>query len=115
MATVSLALIAPTMDMSEWRDHLASHFPQLKIEVYPNIENPEDVEYALLWRHPRGIVAQFPKLRWVSSLGAGVEHIIYDPDLPASVIVTRIVGKKLAREMARYHCRQEPGGWIMLI
>ena len=40
-----------------------------------------------------------PNLKAILSLGAGVDHIISDPELPEGIPIVRLVDKKLTHEM----------------
>ena len=73
-----------------------------EIQIFPHIHSPELIESLIVWNHPPGILAQFPRLKLISSLGAGVDHIYSDPTLPAGVKITRVVYPQLAQAMARY-------------
>jgi glyoxylate/hydroxypyruvate reductase A len=53
----------------------------------------------MVWKHPRGILKKYPNLKAILSLGAGVDHIISDPDLPEGLPIIRLVDKKLTHEM----------------
>jgi glyoxylate/hydroxypyruvate reductase A len=70
--------------------------------VWPAGGDPEDVEFALAWRHPHGELRRFPNLKCIASIGAGVDNILSDPDLPAGVPITRIVDVSVARSMSEY-------------
>lgn len=72
------------------------------LQIFPHIHSPEKIESLLVWNHPPGIFSQFPRLKLISSLGAGVDHICSDPSLPEQVMVTRVVYPKLGQAMARY-------------
>lgn len=54
------------------------------------------------WFVPMGLPARLPRLRLLASIGAGVEHLLRDPDLPPGLPVTRIVDPAQARGMAEY-------------
>lgn len=54
------------------------------------------------WFVPVGLPARLPRLRLLASIGAGVEHLLRDPDLPPGLPVTRIVDPAQARGMAEY-------------
>lgn len=54
------------------------------------------------WFVPPGLPARLPRLRLLASIGAGVEHLLRDPDLPPGLPVTRIVDPAQARGMAEY-------------
>ncbi|MDN5214597.1 glyoxylate/hydroxypyruvate reductase A [Fulvivirgaceae bacterium BMA12] len=100
---MSLALVTPfRKDIEEWKEAINALDPDIEVFIYPEIPHSKQVLAALLWNHPENIFTQFPHLRWVSSLGAGVDHIISDQHLPDDVVVTRIVDDELAIEMTRY-------------
>ena len=73
-----------------------------ELQVFPHIHSPEKIESLIVWKQPVGIFTQFPRLKLISSLGAGVDHICSDPSLPPSVKITRVVYPQLAQAMARY-------------
>ena len=58
-------------------------------------------EVVLGWRFPPGLAGQMPALRWVCSIGAGVEKLLV-PDLPAHVQVSRVVDVDQALGIAQY-------------
>ena len=75
---------------------------ETEVWVYPDLPDPEKVEMAVLWKHPKGILQQLPALKVVSSLGAGVEHVLRDSELPNHVRVARIVDEQLNLSMRNY-------------
>ena len=76
--------------------------PAIEVRVWPEVGDPEDVEMVVASRHPRGLLGSFPNLRLVAAFGAGVEHLLRDPDLPEGVDVVRTVDPELANGMAEY-------------
>jgi glyoxylate/hydroxypyruvate reductase len=99
---MSLAIISPGRNPQIWIDALRKHQPDIDIQVYPEIDRPEVVEMALLWQHPPGYLKTFPNLKLISSLGAGVDHILSDPAVPESMPIVRIVDEKLTWSMTNY-------------
>ncbi len=99
---MSLAIISPGRDPQVWIDALTFHQPDIDIQVYPNIDRPQDVEMVLLWQHPPGYLSTFLNLKLISSLGAGVDHILSDSAVPESMPIVRIVDEKLAWSMTNY-------------
>lgn len=99
---MSLAIISPGRNPKVWIDALTFHDPEIDIQVYPDITRPEEVQMALLWQHPPGYLDAFPNLKLISSLGAGVDHILSDPAIPRSVPIVRIVDEKLTWSMTNY-------------
>jgi glyoxylate/hydroxypyruvate reductase len=99
---MSLAIISPGRNPKVWIDALRYHQPDIDIQVYPDITRPEDVEMALVWQHPPGFLNSFPNLKLISSLGAGVDHILSDPAVPEEMPIVRIVDEKLTWSMTNY-------------
>ena len=73
-----------------------------EVRIYPDMPDPAQVKMAVLWKHPAGLLAELPNLELVSALGAGVEHILNDADLPPDVRITRIVDDALTASMRNY-------------
>ncbi|GMQ23980.1 glyoxylate/hydroxypyruvate reductase A [Algoriphagus sp. oki45] len=99
---MSIAIISPGRDPKVWIDALKKHQPNLDIQVYPDINRPNEVEMALLWQHPPGYLSNFPNLKLISSLGAGVDHILSDPAVSKAMPIVRIVDEKLTWSMTNY-------------
>ncbi len=53
----------------------------------------DTAEVLLAWRFPPPLMALAPRLRWVQSMGAGVDDLAQNPALPRECLVTRIVGQ----------------------
>jgi len=53
------------------------------------------------WRIPADFLARMPALAWVQNSGAGVDHLVADPSIPAAVPITRADGQ-FGFWMARY-------------
>lgn len=98
-----LVFISQTKDPEPWRHELLRHLPELDFRVWPDeAADPAVVDYALVWKAAPGSLAQFPKLKAILSLGAGVDHILADPGLPPDVPVVRMVDPALTRGMVEY-------------
>lgn len=89
-------------DPRPWRAALARALPELDFRVWPDIGRPEEIDYALVWKPPGGMLASLPRLKAILSLGAGVDHLFLDARLPAGVPITRMVDAGLAPQMSEY-------------
>jgi glyoxylate/hydroxypyruvate reductase len=96
-------LIAVTgIDAQPWEERLRAMAPQRDVRTWPDrVGNPADIAYACAWHAPRGLFARLPQLKAIFSLGAGVDHLLGDPDLP-DVPVVRIVDPDLTMRMTEY-------------
>lgn len=95
-------LIISDRDPKAWLSALKSKDSQVELRVFPEDGNRDEIEYALVWNHPKGILSNYPNLKVVASMGAGVDHIFKDPELPEHVKVTRIIDTQLASDMAEF-------------
>lgn len=64
--------------------------------------DPTAVEAMLAWRLKPGIVTQYPNLRVLCSIGAGVEKLLRATDLPIDLPVTRVIDAGQAQAIASY-------------
>ena len=85
-----------------WRQACARAFPQIPFRVWPDYGRKENIRYALVWRQPPGSLAGLPNLKSVLVLGAGVDSVLSDPELPVDVPVVRLVDGGLPGPMAEY-------------
>lgn len=99
---MSLLLLAPDRDMSPLKDAIHRLDSDIDVEIWPGVSNKQRVQFVVSWNHPAGILGEFPNLRVVSSLGAGVDHIFRDQEIPDHVSVTRVVTESLVRQMKEY-------------
>ncbi|MEM8894773.1 MAG: glyoxylate/hydroxypyruvate reductase A, partial [Bacteroidota bacterium] len=97
-----IAIIAPTRGTDIWKNGMLAIDPGLEIRTYPDLGDYQDIECAVVWNHPRGILRQFPKLKVICSMGAGVDHVISDPDIPEHIPITKIVDDRLSFSMSNY-------------
>jgi glyoxylate/hydroxypyruvate reductase A len=88
--------------MQPWKKALLNIDPNLDIEIWPDVEQKDRVQFAVAWNHPRQVLNSYPNLKAVSSLGAGVDHILQDETLPEHVPVCRVVSSSLIRQMKEY-------------
>ncbi|MFD3002747.1 2-hydroxyacid dehydrogenase [Pontibacter toksunensis] len=88
--------------MIPWVNALKAKRPTLDLRIYPDDTNREEIEFALAWNHPLGAFRKYPNLKCIASMGAGVDHILKDPDLPEAAIITRVTDQNLARDMAEF-------------
>jgi glyoxylate/hydroxypyruvate reductase A len=98
----AILLAVTGLDPQPWEERMRALAPQRDIYLWPQRPgDPADIAYACAWHAPRGLFARLPRLRAIFSLGAGVDHVIADPDLP-DVPVVRIVDPDLTMRMTEY-------------
>ncbi|MGC2202649.1 MAG: glyoxylate/hydroxypyruvate reductase A [Stellaceae bacterium] len=87
---------------ARWKPQLARLMPELEVRIWPEIGDPPEIEYALVWRPEPGLLASLPHLKLILSLGAGVDHILCDPYLPWHVPIVRLVDPYMTDAMSEY-------------
>ena len=85
-----------------WGAALARQAPGLDVRMWDAPGNIADIEFALVWKPERGVLRTFPNLKAIFSIGAGVDHLFTDPELPEGVPVVRMVEPELTRGMTEY-------------
>jgi glyoxylate/hydroxypyruvate reductase A len=96
-------LFRSTVDSAaRWRAQLTRLTQQLDIRVWPEIGNPMEIDYALVWRPEPGFLASLPNLKLILSLGAGVDHLLGDPQLPRHILIVRLVDPHMTDAMSEY-------------
>ncbi len=99
---MAILYVLDRYNASEWADMMRASAPDLDVRLWPGgTGDAEDVEYIVAWKPPHGELAKFPKLQVIFSLGAGVDHIMSDPNLP-DVPVVRVVDTDLTKGMSEY-------------
>lgn len=93
---ILLALTGP--DSDHWQRLLQDGYEVVSERSYP--VDPS-IDYAVLWKHAPGTLSGLPNLKLSISMGAGVDHIFADPDLPDAPIL-RVVAQNLTTHMVEY-------------
>jgi glyoxylate/hydroxypyruvate reductase A len=95
---MSIAIIFNNRKIEDWQEKLSAQFTDTKVEVYPEISNPEDVEFIIAWKPHKGYINEFSNAKVIQSAGAGIDHLLHTK-LPEHVKVTRIVDEELKQDM----------------
>ncbi|SOE95873.1 glyoxylate/hydroxypyruvate reductase A [Burkholderia sp. D7] len=105
----TILLCSLTHDLSRLQSILQRIAPEFDVRVWPAPDlDPDNVSVAVCWYPPSGVLGGFPRLQMISSLAAGVDSILSDPELP-DVPVCRVIDPNLAPGMAEYV------GWATLL
>jgi glyoxylate/hydroxypyruvate reductase A len=90
-------LLIASGDGPKYKEIFAREAPELEVKVY-QADDPtvpayvQEMDIFFAWRFPPELVKDAPRLRWISSTGAGVDMVMAARDwLPPGVPVTRMV------------------------
>lgn len=109
-----------------WRRTFAELDPSVEFQIWPDWGDEKEGDVALVWKPPQGLLASRPSLKAIFSMGAGIDHLISDPELPAHLPLVRLIDPTLTagmsefvvmsvlyhhRDMNRYARQQATGDW----
>lgn len=99
---MSLLIAVAGWNSLPWVERLSSRLPGHTVRSYPDdLGDLSEIRYALAWKPEAGLLARCPNLQVIFSLGAGVDHLLAQPDLPAAPLV-RVVDPDLTARMSEW-------------
>ena len=107
--SMSILVIIQDSDPNSWSKPVSQNLPTHNVYTWYS-DGPlssaekENIKYVMAWKPPFGIYKQFPNLEVIFSLGAGVDHVLSDPDLP-NIPIVRYVSPDLTIRI---------GEWVIL-
>ncbi len=98
-----IVLMCPYPKFAEvWAKAIHQQAPEIAVEVYPNDTHREETQFMLAFLPEDGVFSQYPNLKVVASMGAGVRFILNNKGLSEKVTITRIIEAKHQRDMADF-------------
>lgn len=97
-----LLLDSKSKDLTPWINAFKEHLPENEVVTWDQVDDPSKVKVAVVWQHQKNLFSKIPNVKLVASLGAGVDHIVGDPLLPAQVPVSKVVSPHLSTPMSNY-------------
>ncbi|MBT0957466.1 glyoxylate/hydroxypyruvate reductase A [Alphaproteobacteria bacterium KMM 3653] len=85
-----------------WVGRMRALLPDWSINALLEETDPDAVQYAVVWKPQTGAMAQMKNLKAVVSIGAGIDHVLADPELPKHLPIIRTVGEDLTQFMREY-------------
>jgi len=85
-----------------WKEHMSSLLPEMEVWLHDDPMDKDAVEYAIVWKPDPGWLKTFPNLKCILSIGAGIDHILCDPELPGHLPIIRTTSGDLTVRMREY-------------
>src|SRR5262245_6641212 len=95
-------LVACSTRAQQFAAEIRALEPGLDLRVAPDVGRPEEIDTALAWQPPAGLLATLPALKLIVSVGAGVDALVDDRTLPRHVPLVRFVDPDLTGRMTAY-------------
>ncbi|HEX6144845.1 MAG TPA: glyoxylate/hydroxypyruvate reductase A [Geminicoccaceae bacterium] len=117
----------PWANARGWLEVLRAAGPELHFAAAEEIDEPGEVEAAVVWNPPVGFFDPYPNLRIVSVLGAGADYLFVPgmrlPEVPITRIVDPVMTERMAgwvlattlhfhRQLDRYLVQQRERRWL---
>jgi glyoxylate/hydroxypyruvate reductase A len=103
---MAIAFISEWDDSLRWRQAIEQHLGATDwCDDWHNGPAPgrlAEIDVALAWAPPAGLLASLPNLRLIVSLGMGVDHLLKDATLPAGLPIARINDPQIVEQMVEY-------------
>ncbi|APQ18946.1 2-hydroxyacid dehydrogenase [Maribacter hydrothermalis] len=99
---MAIVIIRQDNKIELWKNALLKANSSLKVYSYLDEHPKEDITMAIIWKHPKGSLANYPNLKCIASAGAGVDYIFNDDTRPKNIPITRIVDPFLASDMSEH-------------
>ena len=99
---MAIAILRQDGKIETWIKALKAVDPKIPVYSYLEDHPKEEIDMALVWKHPKGALAEYPNLKCIASSGAGVDFIFEDPNAPVNLLITRVVDTMLAKDMSEH-------------
>lgn len=84
-----------------WRDLFAKEAPDFDLRIWPDIGDPQAVEYLVAWSLPPDPLGSFPNLKAIFCTGAGIDHFDLSA-IPEALPVVRMIEPGIVAGMVEY-------------
>ncbi|WP_319498588.1 glyoxylate/hydroxypyruvate reductase A [uncultured Cohaesibacter sp.] len=98
---MKIALTAKGWDIPAWTENLNKLLPDAEVRLSDDLGDLSEIDYALAWKGDTAFLKDLPNLKAIFSLGAGVEFLTQEPNLP-NVPIVRVIGDDLTARMCEY-------------
>lgn len=99
---MAIVIIRQDGKIDSWKEALNKEKPSIEVYSYLEEHPKASITMALIWKHPKGTLAEYPNLKCIASAGAGVDYIFEDETAPTHIPITRIVDPYLASDMSEH-------------
>ncbi len=103
MAQETLVFISPSDPPKAWESAFRGLAPDIGFTVSRGeFAKGTHADWAVVWKPPAGALARLTGLKCIFSLGAGVDHVLTDPQFPTGIPLARVVDPYLTAGMSEY-------------
>lgn len=97
-----IAFLSEKADLSALAERYKLAYSELDVRLPNDLGDLAEITAAVCWYPPQGALSRLPNLQMIQSVGAGIEHITKDQDLPKGIPIFRILDDEMGLGMAAY-------------
>ena len=87
---------------TDWKNALTHQAPQMVVEVYPHDTEREATQFVLTFMPPEHVFKNYPNLKVIASMAAGIKHITKDQTIPKNLSITKVNDPMHHADMANF-------------
>ena len=99
---MAIVIVSDIKNLEPWIKALKKADPAIDVITQNEVKDKSVIEFALAWNYPHGFFNEYPRLKTISSMGAGVDHIMNDKFLPERIRIVRIKDPLLSNDMYEF-------------
>ena len=99
---MTVAVILPKPWGEYYVAALQALLPGRSVRAWPELGPLDGIRYVVAYAPPEGLLASMPNLKVLMPIGAGVEHLLADRQLPRHVPIVRLLQPDLVQRMVEY-------------
>jgi len=99
---MAIVIIRQDDKIKMWQNALRAADPEIQVYSFLEDHPTDEIDMALIWKHPIGSLKKYENLKCIASSGAGVDFIFEDPEAPIHLPITRVVDGYLAKDMSEH-------------
>ncbi|MGB3405301.1 MAG: glyoxylate/hydroxypyruvate reductase A [Microcoleaceae cyanobacterium] len=99
---MALLLLGKIKLLETWISLFNEKLPNLELRIWPAVGNIAEIDMILAGFNLPNALPQFPHLKLVISIGAGVDHILKDTTWIGDAVIVRLVAESLTAQMVEY-------------
>ncbi len=96
-----MILLRTTRNRDRWVDAFHRALPHHEVTLWPDPVDPEAVEFFCVWKHDWEDLANYPNLRGLMLVSAGIDQVDFNL-VPDGVPVVRLVDPAMSQDIAEY-------------
>ncbi|MCY4297894.1 MAG: glyoxylate/hydroxypyruvate reductase A, partial [Flavobacteriaceae bacterium] len=99
---VRFLIAAPKEPQAKWIRSFRQIAPHIPLDVGGTSPYPDHVQCIMVWGKQGIDYSKFKNLKLIYSMGAGADHIVWDPSVSKKIPICRIVDPQMAFSMSNY-------------